>query len=283
MKVSPLNTTELSKKAKQLKLRSRQLVDEMHAGFYKTKIKGSGLQFSEHRQYVAGDDIRHIDWKVSARTKDLWVKKFEEERELNVLILLDISGSQNFGSSSQGTKLDVSKEAAILCAFAAYFAGDKVGLMLWSDEVEAHLRPQKNHFHINRVIQTILTAEAKLRKTDLKKALQSAFKVCHHRSVIFVISDFISNECQDEIKKLRRKHTVIAISVEDLFEKSSVQLKSVWIQNTEDASDQGVYFDHFKIKGYQREEVLKSFGSQVIRIETTDSVYKKLSQYFSKK
>ncbi len=208
---------ELRKKVRQIEVTTKRVIDDVMSGGYRSHFKGQGMQFAEHRVYVAGDDVRHIDWKVSARSKETLVKKFEEERELNVLFVVDFSGSGLFGSKSH-TKTEASAEIAALLATAAEQTGDKTGLILFAGEIEKRVAPKRGRSHLLRIVRDILEAEPKSKGTNLKGALESAARVMKHQGIVFVISDFFSEGYETALKKLARKHEVVAIRVRDRHE-----------------------------------------------------------------
>src|SRR3954467_6012417 len=161
---------ELIRKVRRIEITTRKMVDDVMSGSYRSSFKGQGVQFSEHRVYLPGDDIRHIDWKVSARSREPLIKKYEEERELTVFLVVDVSGSENFGSFKK-LKSEMAAEIAGMLAYAAIHTGDKVGVLLFAGQVEKIIPPKKGKQHILRVIRDILTFRSKTRGTDLKGAL----------------------------------------------------------------------------------------------------------------
>jgi uncharacterized protein (DUF58 family) len=207
---------EILKKVRLIELTTRKVVDTLMSGSYKSHFKGHGVQFSEHRQYVAGDDVRHIDWKASARARDPLVKKYEEERELTVFLVVDVSRSEAFGS---GTKLksQVAAELAGMLAYAAIHTGDRVGALLFAGEIEKIIPPKKGKQHILRIIRDVLAYEprSKAPGTDLKTALEAAGRIMKHSGVIFVLSDFLAEGYETSIKRLSRKHDVVGVRIGD--------------------------------------------------------------------
>ena len=211
---------EIRKKVHLIEITTRRAVDEVVSGNYRSHFKGHGMQFSEHRVYVPGDDVRHIDWKVSARTADTMIKKFEEERELTVMILVDVSGSGAFGSKEK-LKNEAQAELAAMLAWAAIHTGDKVGVLFFAGEVEKILPPKKGRQHVLRIVQEILTFRPKTKGTRIRAALEAAGNVMKHAGVIFILSDFITADQEvfdSDLRRLSRKHDVIAIRVGDLRE-----------------------------------------------------------------
>lgn len=208
---------ELRKKVKLIEITTKRVIDDVMSGGYRSHFKGQGMQFSEHRVYVAGDDVRHIDWKVSARTREPLVKKFEEERELNVLFVVDFSGSGEFGSKL-ATKTEASAEIAALLATAAERIGDKTGLILFAGEVEKRVAPKRGKSHLLRIVRDILGTNPKTKGTNLKSALEMATRIMKHQGIVFVISDFMAVDYENSLKRLARKNEVVAIRVRDRHE-----------------------------------------------------------------
>ena len=205
---------EILRKVKLIEISTRKVVDDVLTGQYRSHFKGQGVQFSEHRLYVPGDDVRHINWKVSARTKDPLIKKYDEERELTVFIVVDVSGSQTFGSSEK-LKSQIAAELGGMLAYAATHTGDRVGVLIFAGEVERIIPPKKGRQHILRVIRDLLTHQSTSRGTDLAGALEATGRIMKHSGVVFVISDFIAENYDIPLKRLARKHDVVAIRVED--------------------------------------------------------------------
>ena len=223
---------EIRRKVQWIEITTRRLVDDVMSGSYKSHFKGHGVQFSEHRTYVAGDDVRHIDWKVSARSKDVLVKKYEEERELTVFLVVDISHSEGFGSREK-LKSEVLAELSGMLASAAIRTGDKVGVLLFAGDIERIIPPKKGKQHILRIIREVLGFRAKTSGTHLKEALESAGRIMKHSGIIFVLSDFLAEDYELPLKRLARKHDVVAISVGDPREKSIPNIGQILVQDPE--------------------------------------------------
>jgi uncharacterized protein (DUF58 family) len=224
---------------RQLEIRTRRLVNDSLSGAYHSVFKGRGMDFDEVREYTPGDEVRTIDWNVTARAGRTFVKKFTEERELTIFLLVDISASGNFGSGTL-SKRDLAAELASVLAFSAIRNSDKVGLLLYTDRVERYLPPKKGRRHVLRVVRDILYHAPDGRGTDSVKALDVVNHVLHRRAIVFLISDFESN--QDPVKaradlrrsmrQTNRRHDLIAVHVEDPREKD---LPDVGILALEDA------------------------------------------------
>jgi uncharacterized protein (DUF58 family) len=216
---------EILKKIRQIELRTNRIVTETLAGQYHSVFKGQGMNFDEVREYQPGDDVRAIDWNVTARMNHPFIKKFVEERELTLMLVVDVSGSGLFGSRGQ-SKRELAAEIASVLAFSAIRNNDKVGLILFSDKVEKFIPPRKGRSYVLRVIREVLFFEPKRRGTDLKAALEFMARVTAHRAIAVVISDFISPDTSVELPKitqtrlrmLNRKHDVVAVQITDKHE-----------------------------------------------------------------
>lgn len=200
--------------AKRIELITRKWVDEVLTGQYRSHFRGQGVQFAEHRVYQAGDDVRHIDWKASARTRDPLIKKFDEERELNVLLVLDASGSLGFGST-RDLKSEVVALVAGILSYAALKTGDRVGALFFTDQVEHVLPPKKGRNHGLRVVQEVLTFRPKRRGTNLRVALEAAHRVMKHAGIVFVLSDFQGEVPERELLAVARSNDVVGVRIRD--------------------------------------------------------------------
>jgi hypothetical protein len=210
---------QLLKKVKRIEIATRRMMDDIMTGGYKSHFKGQGVQFSEHRQYTPGDDIRHLDWKVSARNREPLIKQYEEERELNVFIIADLSASLEFGSKNQ-TKREVLAELGAMIAYAASNSGDKVGVLIVTNQVEKIIELKKGKNHVLRIIRDLLTFETKSGGTALKKALEETRRLMKHSGIVFILSDFKADGYESAIRQLGRKHDVVAVKIEDPSESS---------------------------------------------------------------
>ena len=205
---------ETLRKIRRIEIRTRRAVNDVFAGRYHSVFKGQGMEFQEVREYVPGDDIRAIDWNVTARTGAPHIKKFTEEREMTVMLLVDISASNRFGSTAQ-LKRDLVAEVAALLAFSAITNHDRVGLILFTDHVEKHIPPAKGPTHVLRVISEILAAQPKSPRTDIEPALQYLNRVTRRRTVAFLISDFIAPACEQTLRVTARRHDLVSLVVGD--------------------------------------------------------------------
>lgn len=222
---------EILKKIRHIEIRTTRLVNDLFGGSYESVFKGQGIEFADVREYVAGDDIRTIDWNVTARSQQPFVKKFVEERELSVLFVVDMSGSQYFGTGSR-LKSEVAAEITAVLAFSAVKNSDKVGMLIGTDEVEKFVPLKKGKKHVLRVIREILYYAPKRRKTHLASAFQYLHNFLTRTAVIFVISDFMDEGYEKSLKILSRRHDVIAIHLKDRRED---ELPNVGLIEVEDA------------------------------------------------
>lgn len=237
--MDPHKTREILKKVRQIEIRTRRLVDASMGGEYHSVFKGRGMDFDEVREYVPGDEVRTIDWNVTARSGRPFVKKFTEERELTLLLLVDVSASGNFGSTFQ-SKREMAAELASVLAFSAIHNSDKVGLILFSDQIEQYIPPKKGRRHVLRVVREILFFEPQHRGTDIVQALDFANRVTHRRAVTFLISDFQTTGDQPKalaalqraIRLTNTRHDLVAMHIQDRREH---ELPDVGILNIEDA------------------------------------------------
>ena len=205
---------EVLRKVRRIELRTRRLVDESLAGSYHSVFKGRGMEFAEVREYDYGDDVRTIDWNVSAKMGHPFVKKFTEERELTVVLVVDASASGRFGTTP-ATKLETAAEIAALLAFSAIRNNDRVGLLLFTDRIERFVPPRKGRQHGLRVLRDLLAFEPEGRKTDIRNALDVLRRVVTKRSVVFLVSDFEDGGYERTLRVVNRKHDLVAISVHD--------------------------------------------------------------------
>ena len=226
---------QILKKVKQVEIRTRGLVNDLFGGEYHSVFKGRGMAFSEVREYQPGDDIRLIDWNVTARNGSPFIKIFEEERELTVYLLVDISKSGEFGSQNQ-LKQEFGAEIASVLGFSAIKNNDKVGLILFSNDIEKYVVPKKGKSHVLRVIRELLYNEPKGNKTSIKNVLDYLLKVAKRKSVVFLISDFIDDDYWSSLKIVNRKHDLIGIRLFDPAEKLMPDLGVIKVRDPESGS-----------------------------------------------
>jgi uncharacterized protein (DUF58 family) len=205
---------ELINRIKGIQIKAKHLVNATFAGEYKSAFKGRGMEFDEVREYVPGDDVRTIDWNVTARSGHPYVKLFKDERELTVLFMVDVSASSRFGTVSK-FKNEVAAEIAALLAWLALRNNDKVGLLIFSDRIEHYVPPKKGRGHVWQIIRDILTYKSESRKTDFKAPLEFINRVLKNRAITFLISDFMGESYETPVKTTARHHELIAITVTD--------------------------------------------------------------------
>jgi uncharacterized protein (DUF58 family) len=213
-----MNTAELLKKVRQIEITTGRLVSETFAGQYQSVFKGRGIEFSEVREYVPGDDVRSIDWNVTARANKPFIKQYIEERELTLMILCDVSASQSFGSSGK-PKGEAAAELAAMFAFSALKNSDKSGLLLFSDKPELYIPPRKGRNHSLRIIRELLAYKPESRGTDVAMALRMANRVMKRRGIVILISDFNAPDFSREARLTARRHDLIPVVITDRFEK----------------------------------------------------------------
>ena len=282
---------EILKKVRQIEIRTKNIVNDFFGGDYHSNFKGRGMTFSEVREYVPGDDVRSIDWNVTARTGKPHIKIFEEERELSVLILIDVSSSGVFGSK-KNLKIDLGVEIAAMLSFSAIKNNDKVGLALFSDKVEKYIPPKKGKKHVLRLITDIVNHdfENSNKRTSIKTAIDFANKISKRKSVIFLISDFIDDNFWNELKFLNFKHDVIGLQIYDSYERNFPNLGIINIHDSETGENTWIDTTSKKIRDkFQKNsnEKLNSFskkckniGFDLIQISTDDDYIKFLMQFF---
>lgn len=289
-----MDTKELLRKVRQIEISIRGMVNEVFAGEYHSVFKGRGMEFAEVREYQPGDDVRTIDWNVSARMNHPYVKVYDEERELTVMILFDASSSENFGSRSQ-TKGDMAIEISALLASSAIRNNDKVGLIIFSDKIEKFVVPRKGRKHIFRVIRELLyfasSGEVKpSTQTDIAAALEFMNQILKRRSTVFLISDFLAEGFERDLQIANRRHDLVAIRIIDPLEE---QLPAIGMLELEDAeTGETVLIDTMyneiretiaKNALSQKnvlEKTFKSIGIDFIDIYTHLSYVKPLTRFF---
>jgi uncharacterized protein (DUF58 family) len=235
-------TREILEKVRHIEIRTARLARETFAGQYHSVFKGRGMDFEEVREYVPGDEVRAIDWNVTARTGKPFVKKFREERELTIVLLVDLSASGHFGSVAQ-SKRELAAEVASVLAFAAIRNNDKVGLILFTDEVEQYVPPRKGRSHVLRVVREILFFEARRRGTDVVRALEYANHVLKRRSVVFLLSDFLvpgagrdattTGTLRRTLEITGRRHDLVGVMVDDPRENELPDVGRVVLEDAE--------------------------------------------------
>lgn len=287
-----MDTKELLKKVRKIEIKTRRLSDHIFGGEYHSTFKGRGMTFSEVRQYQYGDDVRSIDWNVTARYNEPHVKVFEEERELTMMLLVDFSGSKLFGTMKQ-FKIEVVTEIAATLAFSATQNNDKIGLILFSDEVELYIPPKKGRFHVLRIIRELIEFEPKSKLTNVAEALKFLSNVMKKKAIVFVLSDFITDDYKHTLKIASNKHDVTGIRVFDKREEEIPNLGMVEMQDEETGEIMLVNTSSKKVRDnykkfyrekveYFRDSFAKS-GAGVINCRVDESYVKKLLSYFKQR
>ena len=284
-----MDTKELLKKVRKIEIKTKRLSDHIFGGEYQSTFKGRGMAFSEVRQYQFGDDVRAIDWNVTARYNDTFIKVFEEERELTMMLIIDISGSNFFGSDAMFKNEYVTELAATL-AFSATKNNDKVGLILFSDNVELYIPPKKGKSHVLRIIRELLEFKSGSKKTDINVPLKFVSNILKNRSIAFIISDFISKDYSNSLKIFSSKHDVTGIRIYDKTEEIIPNLGVIDITDNETGAKLTVntgsknvrkkYSEYYNSKRNEFIDYFKKSGSGIIECNTQDDYQKKLLKYF---
>ncbi len=225
-------TSELLKKVRRIQINASHLVNDLLAGNYISAFRGTGMEFDEVREYNPGDDVRNIDWNVTARTGFPHIKRFVEERERTVVLMVDVSSSANFGAGAQ-TKLEMATELCAVLAFAALSGGDKVGLILFTDQVECYLPPRKGKAHALRLIRELLTHQPRNARTNLNQALEVLGRVQRKKATVFLLSDFFDNNYDRSLNLASKRHDLIPIRISDSLEAEMPPLGLIRFEDAE--------------------------------------------------
>ncbi|MDG1823142.1 MAG: DUF58 domain-containing protein [Flavobacteriaceae bacterium] len=284
-----MDTKELLKKVRKIEIKTRRLSNHIFGGEYHSTFKGRGMTFSEVRQYQYGDDVRAIDWNVTARYQEPYVKVFEEERELTLMLLVDVSGSTNFGTQQQLKRTTLTEIAATL-AFSALQNNDKVGLLLFSNEVELFISPKKGKSHVLRIIRELLEQKPKSAKTDISGALEFMSRVLKKRAIVFMLSDFLDKDYTKSVQLAARKHDLTGIRLYDpmeeklpaaglLFMRDAETNMQKWV-NTSSKSVRTAYaLSQRKTADYFSTNFSR-YGAGALSCGSNESYVKKLLTYF---
>ena len=284
-----MNTKELLKKVRKIEIKTRKLSNNIFGGEYHSAFKGRGMTFSEVRKYQYGDDVRTIDWNVTARYREPYVKVFEEERELTLMLLVDISGSSNFGTRTK-LKNEILTEIAATLAFSALNNNDKVGLVLFSNKIELFIAPKKGKIHILRIIRELLNYESTSLKTNISKALEFLSQVQKKKAIIFILSDFIDSDYSKSVQLLSKKHDLTGVRIFDLFEKELKKSgllfvndaetgRKLWINSSSKKVRESYNLSFRKNADYFKNTFSKN-GAGAIALSTNDEYVKTLLNYF---
>ena len=284
-----MKTKDLLKKVRKIEIKTRRLSNNIFGGEYHSAFKGRGMTFSEVRSYQYGDDVRTIDWNVTARYNEPFVKVFEEERELTLMLLVDISGSEMFGGKKE-LKKNIITEISATLAFSALQNNDKVGLILFSDQIELYIPPSKGKIHVLRIIRELIEFKPKSKKTDISEAFKFLVDVTKKKSIAFVLSDFISDQYEKNLKIAANKHDLTGIRIYDKLEIEIPNLGIVPMFDQEaekvkmvDTSSKKLRDDYKKfnlINKKRFDDLFLKNGSGTINCSTGESYVKKLLNYF---
>ena len=287
-----MNASDLLKKVRQIEIKTRGLSNHIFAGEYNTAFKGKGMAFSEVRDYQNGDDVRLIDWNVTARYNSPFVKVFEEEREMTVMLIIDVSGSNNFGSN-KNFKKELATEIGAVLAFSAIKNNDKVGVIFFSDIIEKFIPPKKGKKHILRIIREIISFKPSSKKTDLSVALEYFNSVIRKRSICFILSDFISTSFKKPLQIASRKHDVVALKLIDKREEIIPNIGLVPIEDAESGkkiiidTSSKFFINRLLEEKNKRNNKLKSLMNEssvdLINLYTGEDYVKPLINFFKKR
>ena len=287
-----METKDLLKKVRKIEIKTRRLSNNIFGGEYHSAFKGRGMTFSEVRNYQFGDDVRTIDWNVTARYNEPFVKVFEEERELTLMLLVDVSGSELFGTDNVLKKNIVTEISATL-AFSALQNNDKVGLILFSDSVELYIPPSKRKIHVLRIIRELIEFKPSSKKTDIAEALQFLIGVIKKKSIAFILSDFISKSYEKTLKICANKHDVTGIRIYDKMDESipNMGIVPMFDQETEEVKliDTSSSFLRKRYESYNTtnstrfNQIFSKNGAGTLNCRTDESYVKKLLSYFKKR
>ncbi|OBX24319.1 MULTISPECIES: DUF58 domain-containing protein [Bizionia] len=287
-----MDTKELLKKVRKIEIKTRRLSDHIFGGEYHSTFKGRGMTFSEVRQYQYGDDVRNIDWNVTARTNEPHIKVFEEERELTMMLMVDVSGSEFFGTDSQ-FKNEIVTEIAATLAFSATQNNDKIGLILFSDAIELYIPPKKGRSHVLRIIRELIEFKPLSQKTDIAEALKFLSNVMKRKAIVFLLSDFMADDFRHNLKIAAGRHDISGIRVYDRHEENMPNLGMVQMQDQETGKSMLVntaskrvrlgYSNYYNDRVTYFKESFSKSGAGVIDCRVDESYVKKLLGYFKQR
>ena len=287
-----IDTSEILKKVRTIELKTRGITNHIFAGEYHSAFKGRGMSFSEVREYQYGDDIRNIDWNVTARAKKPFIKTFEEERELTLMLLVDVSKSAFFGTKGQFKSEYITELCAVL-AFSAIKNNDKVGLILFTDQIELFIPPKKGKYHILRIIRELINFRPTSKGTNLAEALKFFSNVVKKRSIAFILSDFMCDNFKEPLSVACKKHDLTGIHIYDNVEQHLPDIGMARLFDAEtgkvrwvDTSDKKVRDTFFEVFESNRSKVKSQFvknGSDLMSMSIEDSYIKTLRQFFKRR
>ena len=287
-----MNTSELLKKVRKIEIKTKGLSKNIFSGEYQTAFKGKGMAFSEVREYLPGDDVRTIDWNVTARYNNPYIKVFQEERETTVILLIDLSGSSDFGTQSQ-LKREIATEISAVLSFSAINNNDKIGVIFFSDKIEKFIPPKKGKSHILRIIRELITFQPSSKKTNIEVALKYFNSVIKKRAICFIISDFMDDNFEKSLKIAKNKHDIIGLNINDEREKNLVNVGMIkvidsetgiirWI-DTSDTRNRNIFNYNHKKQAEDLKNIFSSSGVDFININTGQDYIKPLMNFFKKR
>jgi len=287
-----METQELLRKVRKLEIKTRRLSEQLFSGEYHSSFKGRGMAFSEVRQYQAGDEIRTIDWNVTARKREPYVKVFEEERELTLMLVVDVSGSETFGSRVQ-QKREMIAEICATLAFSALTNNDKVGVLLFSDRIEKFIPPVKGRQNVLRIIRELVEHETQGTQTDIHLALEFLHSVIKKKAIVFLLSDFLADGYEKSLRITARKHDLTGIRIYDALDEALPNVGLIpaidpetgrqgWLNTASSKVRKHYWVQNQKKIQYFRNHVLRS-SAGMVEINTAESYVKKLMGYFKQR
>ena len=283
--------SELLRQIKNLEIQTKDLVEGVESGAYNSKFRGGGIEFSEVREYIPGDDVKRIDWNVSARHNSLYVKEFVEENELNIYLIVDLSASTNFGFTK--SKLDLSFEVAVSLMFLVLKNNDRLGLGIFTNKLEKFIPSRKGKRQLLRIIKELIEYEPKNKETDILESLSALKNKLKRKSVIYIISDFLSDDYEKPLKFLKLHHEVILINISDIKEREIPNIGYAYIEdaetgeqilvNTSSETFQKQYSELMKQKIEESQNSMKKIGIDMINLSDQESFDITINRYFRNK
>ena len=283
--------SELLRQIKNLEIQTKDLVEGVESGAYNSKFRGGGIEFSEVREYIPGDDVKRIDWNVSARHNSLYVKEFVEENELNIYLIVDLSASTNFGFTK--SKLDLSFEVAVSLMFLALKNNDRLGLGIFTNKLEKFIPSRKGKRQLLRIIKELIEYKPKNKETDILESLSALKNKLKRKSVIYIISDFLSDDYEKTLKFLKLHHEVILINISDIKEREIPNIGYAYIEdaetgeqilvNTSSETFQKQYSELMKQKIEENQNSMKKIGIDMINLSDQESFDITINRYFRNK
>jgi len=283
--------SELLSQIKKLEIQTKDLVEGVESGAYNSKYRGGGIEFSEVREYIPGDDVKRIDWNVSARHNALYVKEFVEENELNIYLILDLSASTNFGFTK--SKLDLGFEVAVSLMFLALKNNDRLGLGIFTNQLEKFIPSKKGKRQLLKIIKELIEYKPKSKETDILKSLSALKNKLKRKSTIYIISDFLSEDYQKPLKFLKLHHEVILINISDIKEKEIPEIGYAYIEdaetgeqilvNTSSKNFQKQYREIMEQKIIEKQNNMKKIGIDMINLSNEESFDITINRYFRNK